>query len=198
MVVPAYACATRCPVLTHASCPRACYEMSGTDIAYGATRRRTCKPLRPPSRRSTPLSAYALATRCPVLTWAPKHLRACYAMSGTDIGYYAPTRERMKCPILTQSRVLCTSALATRCPVLTWCMVPFCLRACYTLPGTDVEYLVQIMAESKAEDSLSWAYAASNGDVMLRSVSGHVPYVPTSRPRCPCYQSTRVLCEVRY
>eukprot|EP00961_Rhodomonas_salina_P256409 3465224-Rhodomonas_salina.4 len=49
--------------------------------------------------------------RCPVPTWRMR-LRACYAMSGTEIAYPVP------CPVNSAIR----------------------LRACYAISGTDVAY----------------------------------------------------------
>eukprot|EP00961_Rhodomonas_salina_P277959 3755883-Rhodomonas_salina.5 len=75
------------------------YAVSGTEQAHAA-----------------PLSAYAVATRCPVLTW------------------------RMLLPKLS------AYALATRCPASAVLFVPrrrgfaFILGAWYTMPGTDVGY----------------------------------------------------------
>eukprot|EP00961_Rhodomonas_salina_P182387 2462139-Rhodomonas_salina.1 len=55
-------------VLQTSICLRACYAMSGTDLAYGATRHAKSSSLPRRGGRSPDLSAYALATRCPVLT----------------------------------------------------------------------------------------------------------------------------------
>eukprot|EP00961_Rhodomonas_salina_P093040 1252478-Rhodomonas_salina.5 len=74
-----------------ASCLRACYAVSGTDLAYGTT------------------SGFALAMRCPrmVLPGADIPRRHGPRLSGGSIplSSYAPAT---RCP-----------ALATRCPVLT-------------------------------------------------------------------------------
>eukprot|EP00961_Rhodomonas_salina_P078267 1051884-Rhodomonas_salina.2 len=53
-----------------------------------------------------PLSTYACATRCPVLTW---HMLPCTA-------YALATR----CPVLTWRMMLSVYVLAMRCPVLKW------------------------------------------------------------------------------
>eukprot|EP00961_Rhodomonas_salina_P158437 2132423-Rhodomonas_salina.2 len=117
-LVRAYARATRCPVLTEgrrgSRVLRACYAISGTDSAYGATRRRTLWAQQPSARRQprmwyAPLPPYTRATRCPVLAqrrlpyplamfssglaYAAVALRACDEMSGTDIAD-AATRTR--------------------------------------------------------------------------------------------------------
>eukprot|EP00961_Rhodomonas_salina_P262235 3543883-Rhodomonas_salina.1 len=74
-----YACARRLPALAYQGAPgagntpispfamsvRCAYAMLGTDIRYAAIRR---EALRLQSIRWTPLSAYARATRCPVLS----------------------------------------------------------------------------------------------------------------------------------
>eukprot|EP00961_Rhodomonas_salina_P185024 2498234-Rhodomonas_salina.5 len=102
-----------------ATCLRACYAMSGTELAYAATSalaRRVCGCQ---ASRSAPLPAYRLATRSPksgtdiayaaiclravrychsVCCYLPgtvmgvasyRGLRACYAMSGTEVAYAA-------------------------------------------------------------------------------------------------------------
>eukprot|EP00961_Rhodomonas_salina_P127027 1712380-Rhodomonas_salina.5 len=67
--------------------------MSGTEPGYAATRfSSSTTKWRCTSTPYAPLSAYARATRCPVLTWrmvlpAAIPVRACYAMPGTDIAY---------------------------------------------------------------------------------------------------------------
>eukprot|EP00961_Rhodomonas_salina_P002886 39458-Rhodomonas_salina.1 len=43
--------------------------MSGTDAAYAATSLQHLDVQKNPLSVASPLSAYALATRCPVLTW---------------------------------------------------------------------------------------------------------------------------------
>eukprot|EP00961_Rhodomonas_salina_P255263 3449845-Rhodomonas_salina.2 len=66
----AYALAPRCPVLTDGNC----YAKPGTEIALCCpqARRRLCYPQARRGQdhviRSSPLSSYALATPCPVLT----------------------------------------------------------------------------------------------------------------------------------
>eukprot|EP00961_Rhodomonas_salina_P217120 2933597-Rhodomonas_salina.1 len=62
------------------------------------------------------LSAYARATRCPVLT---KHI------SLSAYGF------AMRCPVLTQHIVLCYAMSGTD---IAW------LRACYAIPGTETAY----------------------------------------------------------
>eukprot|EP00961_Rhodomonas_salina_P212925 2875712-Rhodomonas_salina.4 len=63
-----YAMPKRCPVLRGATCLRACYAMSGTNLAYGATPGfyQGGRKAQEASRSAT-LAACALATRCPVL-----------------------------------------------------------------------------------------------------------------------------------
>eukprot|EP00961_Rhodomonas_salina_P194768 2629986-Rhodomonas_salina.2 len=125
-----------CSVLTWRMLPSA-YAMSGTDIAYAATGRqvRVRSDGRARDQRHFP-SAYALATRCPVLTWRDQtHFRlcsvrchhketewetainhfsyaislsVCYAMSGTDTGYdvLSPYACAARCPVLTLRMLL--------------------------------------------------------------------------------------------
>eukprot|EP00961_Rhodomonas_salina_P084575 1136128-Rhodomonas_salina.1 len=73
--------------------PTPCYAISGTDIAYGSYApwrmllRPCCAVSGTDLAYSPMLSAYALATRCPVLF--PIALRTSYAMCGTDLEYGA-------------------------------------------------------------------------------------------------------------
>eukprot|EP00961_Rhodomonas_salina_P302338 3940808-Rhodomonas_salina.2 len=67
-IAPRGICLCACSVMSgtdiacdFAVCLRACYAMSGTHLAYAATRQRA-------KDRCQPLSAYARAMRCPVLT----------------------------------------------------------------------------------------------------------------------------------
>eukprot|EP00961_Rhodomonas_salina_P123767 1667891-Rhodomonas_salina.1 len=67
MVKSPYAHAIRCPVLSERMV-RSAYAMSGTDLAYGATSVSATIAHRDGSRFGPGLlSAYALATPCPVL-----------------------------------------------------------------------------------------------------------------------------------
>eukprot|EP00961_Rhodomonas_salina_P282440 3816465-Rhodomonas_salina.1 len=76
---------------------RACYAMSGTDLAYGTTSwPPPCRLSLLCSHRSAPLSAYARPTRCPVLT-----LRKVLCNARTDRAYGAT-----RCPVLTSAMVL--------------------------------------------------------------------------------------------
>eukprot|EP00961_Rhodomonas_salina_P304405 3941586-Rhodomonas_salina.2 len=59
MRLSAYACAMRCPVPTSSRMPKACYAMSGTDIAY-APRNNGME------NGYAPSCAYARAMQCPV------------------------------------------------------------------------------------------------------------------------------------
>eukprot|EP00961_Rhodomonas_salina_P197251 2662178-Rhodomonas_salina.4 len=60
-----------------------------------------------------PLSAYARATRCPVLSWAMLLPESVHFIAGI-VGV-------VLFPVGT--RPLCSYALPTRCPVLTWAML---------------------------------------------------------------------------
>eukprot|EP00961_Rhodomonas_salina_P129192 1740448-Rhodomonas_salina.2 len=167
---------------------RACYTMSGTDVAYGRTcislracyaksgtetacggtsRQGTCVERRGGGGRSDPLSAYALATRCPVLRYrmvlsayamsgtkipnGTVSLRACDAMSGTEKAYAYGAAEselrmlRKEIDTLEGS-ACCTAlgrvyyyamassyALPMRCPAML-------LHACYAMSGTEIGY----------------------------------------------------------
>eukprot|EP00961_Rhodomonas_salina_P122276 1646676-Rhodomonas_salina.3 len=87
----AYALATECPVLTYL--PRACYAMSGTDMAHtvglSSYNRRISQSHHRTPIRYQPLSSYARATKCPVLTVAanthencnPPQYRTCLGLA---------------------------------------------------------------------------------------------------------------------
>eukprot|EP00961_Rhodomonas_salina_P174842 2358474-Rhodomonas_salina.8 len=77
--------------------------MSGTELAYAATR-----PLLSTYRPSYRQQAEQVGS--------PISLRACYAMSGTDIAY--GTIPAMRCPVQTYRTMVSPYALATRYPVL--------------------------------------------------------------------------------
>eukprot|EP00961_Rhodomonas_salina_P294755 3934832-Rhodomonas_salina.5 len=82
--------------------------MSGTDLGYAATRGASSLSS---TTRYAPLSAYAHATRCPVLTYDVRCYRST-ALSPTPRSSWICTRTR------------------------------YLLRACYAMPGTDVERMV--------------------------------------------------------
>eukprot|EP00961_Rhodomonas_salina_P304778 3941727-Rhodomonas_salina.3 len=90
--------------------------MSGTDAGYG----------------TAPLSSYALAMRCPVLTW-PMPLRVHYALSGTDIAY-AATRPPYRCPV---NRLGCYAPGTPRNKTQE---TAFLLRIHYAMSSTDSGY----------------------------------------------------------
>eukprot|EP00961_Rhodomonas_salina_P285130 3852977-Rhodomonas_salina.1 len=145
------------------------YAMSGTDVAHTLSM----------------LPAYALATRCPVLTFcmllpgqstsekagsdrtrtahSGTALRACYALSGgvcsVPLSSYAfPTR----CPVLTYAMLLPglppeLSARPPRCALLS----AICLRACYAMSGTVTGYGVIILRSHYAMSGTDLAYAAT-------------------------------------
>eukprot|EP00961_Rhodomonas_salina_P009229 125660-Rhodomonas_salina.8 len=122
-----YAPTMRCPVCC-ASCLRACYAMSGTHLACAATRvlLRAYAAMR--SARMLLRSHYAMcgtdtADTAPALPAPtpsnppsrslptpvrPTTLRACYALSSTETGYYLTC-----CPVLTWAAPY---ASAIRCP----------------------------------------------------------------------------------
>eukprot|EP00961_Rhodomonas_salina_P009256 125901-Rhodomonas_salina.3 len=90
----------------------------GTDLAYGA-----------------PLSAYARATRCPVLAERMviyyRPTRACYAMPGTELAVSATSLARGG------------SDRAGGAEVSVLCF-PIALRACYAMSGTEIAYVFKI------------------------------------------------------
>eukprot|EP00961_Rhodomonas_salina_P102208 1374910-Rhodomonas_salina.2 len=72
-----------------------CYAMCGTDKAYGATRPLVLPPEPLVQHVRHPVSSYALATRCPVLTYR-------MLLSAIPSAYGVAPR----CPVLTQRMVL--------------------------------------------------------------------------------------------
>eukprot|EP00961_Rhodomonas_salina_P249755 3375935-Rhodomonas_salina.6 len=97
--------------------------MPTSDPAYEPTR----KGIRYGAIRSTALSAYAMAMRCPVLTW--RVVIAAYAMSGASGGVSAG-----QIPYAVRLRA-CYAMLGTD--------IPFGhsrLRACYAMSGTDMAH----------------------------------------------------------
>eukprot|EP00961_Rhodomonas_salina_P116019 1561247-Rhodomonas_salina.1 len=109
--------------------------MSGTDIAYAFLSAYVLATRCPVLTQRIVLSAYARARRCPVLSLyaspTPRpcalrpvrgsvcsaiSLRACYAMSGTDL---ASGNSRDRVQVGPGSTRLSSYTLATRCPVLT-------------------------------------------------------------------------------
>eukprot|EP00961_Rhodomonas_salina_P181437 2448873-Rhodomonas_salina.2 len=149
--------ATRCPdpyavpgtdLVYAAMNPRACYAMSGTDLGYAATSRHnnfktSVNAVIALGRILGTLSAYAIPTRCPVLTWR------------MVLSSYEPA---MRCPVLTSRMVLpggedwtlmlhvSSYALAMPCPEARkappYCTVlaPICLRAPYAMSSTEQAY----------------------------------------------------------
>eukprot|EP00961_Rhodomonas_salina_P248311 3356169-Rhodomonas_salina.2 len=85
-------------------------------------------------------SAYALATRCPVLTYYIC-VRMCYAMPGTDLAHVGT-----RIPLAQQPSVISTDAGANRIidqvylPTRALRHVRIGLRGCYTMSGTDRAY----------------------------------------------------------
>eukprot|EP00961_Rhodomonas_salina_P230171 3110333-Rhodomonas_salina.2 len=77
--------------------------MSGTDLAYAATRPRR-------------FSAYSFQTGPSTPT--PKVLRTCYAMSGTDVARMLLLPAGRSGPLLV-ARAVWSYAFAMQCPVLT-------------------------------------------------------------------------------
>eukprot|EP00961_Rhodomonas_salina_P237170 3205498-Rhodomonas_salina.1 len=107
--------------VTSPMCLRACYAMSGTDLANDVSATR-CPVL------TCDLRAYQ-PTRCAVLTWVRRYqamvmfeeeksavlelagigLRACYVMPGTDVASGSTSSRMslraMRCPVLTHTRM---------------------------------------------------------------------------------------------
>eukprot|EP00961_Rhodomonas_salina_P018755 252377-Rhodomonas_salina.1 len=82
----------------------------------------------------------------------PSFLRACYAMSGTELAYHA-----MRCVVLSKHIVLRARYAMCSTEVLAMRIV---LRACYAMPGTEMRY-----APTRRERSRVWWYQAK-GDVI--------------------------------
>eukprot|EP00961_Rhodomonas_salina_P282112 3812009-Rhodomonas_salina.4 len=77
--------------------------MYGTDLAYAATKVLSAASIAQAATGSAPLSAYALATRYPVLR--SRRVLSAYALT-------------MRCPVLRERMMPPDYALAMRCPVL--------------------------------------------------------------------------------
>eukprot|EP00961_Rhodomonas_salina_P162342 2186673-Rhodomonas_salina.5 len=185
--------------------------MSGTEIQLGAIRLRTCHAMSDTERERMVLSP-TLAMRSPVLTQhilvglqagandyvCKVSLRACYAMSGTDLAYAAPTRY--------QPRQLL---------VLAHGISP---RACYALCGTDCAYaasyrsaqyrstrLAQYLAMRCAVLTARMLLGPFNRNELLPCIAKQstikraiqvAAYALSSTDKA--YAATRVLCDVRY
>eukprot|EP00961_Rhodomonas_salina_P223700 3024940-Rhodomonas_salina.1 len=93
--------------------------MSGTDLLYAATRLSTADQVSSAIR-----------------------LRACYAMSGTDLAYVASVHAYecvVRDRVLTHRKVVCMYLRA--CYAMSGSHMPhMCLRACYAVSGTDLAY----------------------------------------------------------
>eukprot|EP00961_Rhodomonas_salina_P132880 1788835-Rhodomonas_salina.2 len=111
MSVSCSASATRCAVLCYHMLLRMCYAMLGTDLRYGATipygMGLRCSLLTYGIVLQCPVLTYRVGLQCTVLTYVvvlqfielvhlialhvscPMLLRACYAMSGTELQYAA-------------------------------------------------------------------------------------------------------------
>eukprot|EP00961_Rhodomonas_salina_P253236 3422513-Rhodomonas_salina.2 len=97
------------------------------------------------------LSAYGLATRCPVLTWRmllPYLLRACYAVPGTETAYGATGashRPEPKAPLAGRAGSLSSYALRR--------YVRYCHSVCCCLPTgvlRDVRYCHSVCSRRRA------------------------------------------------
>eukprot|EP00961_Rhodomonas_salina_P050051 672299-Rhodomonas_salina.2 len=109
-----------------ATCLRACYAMSGTELAYGAARSARPQHASRPSRAATPGTEAYLPTRvlCGVRTGlaylaAPISLQALCALSGTDLAYAATRSPRGSRSVNYAPRRMRIAVLVLTCGV--WC-----------------------------------------------------------------------------
>eukprot|EP00961_Rhodomonas_salina_P026764 361602-Rhodomonas_salina.1 len=122
---------------------RACYAMSGTDIAYGAIW--LCN-VRYWPRRFCYLPTRVLCAMCGTGTaYGFSRALRCPAMSGTDIPYGAMSGTDIAYGSVLNPMVLSAYALATRCPSAAISGTDIahgaiCLRGRYAKSGTDIAY----------------------------------------------------------
>eukprot|EP00961_Rhodomonas_salina_P041637 560421-Rhodomonas_salina.2 len=122
-------------------CPR--YAMSGTEIAYGATR--GCVP-GPPSQLPYLVSPYALRVSYAMsgsdIAYDASSLRSCYAVSGTDLAYGATRPEllRQYLRMLQLEYQRCSTSLRACYAMSDTGLRAMLLRACYAITGTDDAY----------------------------------------------------------
>eukprot|EP00961_Rhodomonas_salina_P218373 2950771-Rhodomonas_salina.1 len=163
--------------------------------------------------------------RCPGPTWRmPLVLRACYAMSGTDMVYRAT-----RCPVLTWCIVLrdvryWLAHAAARCPApdvhhpLHRGKSTIALRTCYAMFGTDPAYRSALSAYARAVRCQVltsrivlryvlrdvryragvWYYAMSGTDLASGSQLMYPWAWVLVDGECPPYCPTYALCDVRY
>eukprot|EP00961_Rhodomonas_salina_P287042 3878628-Rhodomonas_salina.2 len=192
MMLPAYASAMRCTY--GVICLQACYAMSGTDLAYGATQ---CQ------------SPYASKAGHGVTSRIS--LRACYAMSGTDIAYAATSPSRpggaacaygaMRCAVLIKCMVcgamrravLSTRMLygAVRCAWLLSAayilgyLPPIPLRSAYAVSGTELAYAAMLWYATCLRPS----YPMSDTDIAYGVLSTGVAVRCLVLTLAVCYQN---------
>eukprot|EP00961_Rhodomonas_salina_P166133 2238658-Rhodomonas_salina.3 len=226
---------------------RVCYAVSGTDVHY-ATTARLWLYIRPSSvvpalaesvqkfeqsktkivvGRSAPLPAYALAMRCPVLTY---RLRARYDMSGTDLAYAATTATRR--PLKYYGAVIRSAPLSSygptmRCPVsvateikhtkqTSWGHSYFLphelvfdvlcgsipattLRIPYEMSGTEVGYAATCLRAPYDKSGIEVGYAATRLKAPFSAKDVYSALCRLAqRPGSLRYRPTRLLCDVRY
>eukprot|EP00961_Rhodomonas_salina_P300852 3940236-Rhodomonas_salina.8 len=137
-----------------ASCPiilRASYAMSGTQLAYDATR---CPVL----RGSLCLSCYALAASCPVL-------RQRMMLPGRSTGERPSAYDATQCAVLSDRMVLSAVGVCSNQRELNATLAKLQARgitlcACYAVPGADKAY-------GAGTDQAYWMYQPTR---MLRDV----------------------------
>eukprot|EP00961_Rhodomonas_salina_P022002 296041-Rhodomonas_salina.2 len=114
-----------CTDIGYAAMRLLCNVQYGTNNGYAPTRpRRGFRTTVHASGRPYPMSAYGLATRCPVLTRA----LSAYAQSGTDIsGSGVAYGALLRCHVDMVLNVSLGPLIGT-----------ICLRLCYAMSGTDI------------------------------------------------------------
>eukprot|EP00961_Rhodomonas_salina_P302732 3940954-Rhodomonas_salina.1 len=181
--------ATRCPVLALAAVLPMCYAVPSTDIGYGTTRPGVGSYW--PTPAPICVERYDPPKRCPVLIYrkvlygpttrwprCPTSLRACYAMSGTDIAddptglrFCYAVSGRSKCAAVL-SGTLSAYARATECPYGTGVAGSYRARRALGDTGADIAYAAARKVEEGTESSDRWSNGWSNANVGWSNAGG--------------------------
>eukprot|EP00961_Rhodomonas_salina_P134844 1813766-Rhodomonas_salina.1 len=181
-----FAYAVKCAVLGKRMNTRMLCAVCGTEIAYAAVLR--ARYPYDPTKRGTTETGHGTETArvrsgkrtrrrgCGRrLSASCRHaisLRACYAMSGTEIPY---------------------DAISLRaCYAMSGTEIPYgdiSLRACYAMSGTEIRY---------GAISLRACYAMSGTEIPYGTISLRACCAMSGTDTVWCYLPTRVLCGVRY
>eukprot|EP00961_Rhodomonas_salina_P213216 2879817-Rhodomonas_salina.6 len=130
---------TRCPVLSYGGCRHAWFGLFSLTLGLAVS-----VPSYPITYALPPIT-YALPMGCSVLNY----LRACYAMSGTELKALALTGLSVWGKAAWGKKVW-AYALATRCPVLTDRMLAWS----YAMSGTDKPYAALFLRAGSGTDGM--------------------------------------------